>query len=125
MKLKQEDIKKYGKEEEIDFLLERNFDGTGPSGKGPRTGRGLGKCSKKRKKRVREDIERYIGKERSLMGTIVSIGPGSWTISGTLVPTTLKEGQKVIVPPMGPTKSEYEGQEYYICSEKLVLAIVD
>lgn len=67
MKLKQEDIKKYGKEEEIDFLLERNFDGTGPSGKGPRTGRGLGKCSKKRKKkRVREDIERFIGKERSL-----------------------------------------------------------
>ena len=48
-----------------------------------------------------------IGKERSLMGTIVSVGPGSWTLSGTLVPTTLKEGQKVIVPPMGPTKSEY------------------
>ena len=66
-----------------------------------------------------------IGKERSLMGTIVSVGPGSWTLSGTLVPTTLKEGQKVIVPPMGPTKSEYEGQEYYICSEKLVLAIVE
>jgi co-chaperonin GroES (HSP10) len=55
----------------------------------------------------------------------VSVGPGSWTIAGTLVPTTLQEGQKVIVPPMGPTKAEYEGQEYYICSEKLVLAIVD
>lgn len=66
-----------------------------------------------------------IGKDRSLMGTIVSVGPGSWTIAGTMVPTTLKEGQKVIVPPMGPNKAEYEGQEYYICSEKLVLAIVD
>ena len=66
-----------------------------------------------------------IGKDRSLIGTVVSVGPGSWTISGTLVPTTLKEGQKVIVPPMGPTKTEYEGQEYYVCSEKIVLAVID
>jgi hypothetical protein len=26
------------------------FDGTGPRGKGPRTGRGLGKCKTKKKK---------------------------------------------------------------------------
>lgn len=66
-----------------------------------------------------------IGKERSLMGTIVSIGEGRYTISGTLVPTTLKVGQKVIVPPMGPTKTEFEGQEYYVCSETIVLAVID
>jgi chaperonin GroES len=66
-----------------------------------------------------------VGKERSLTGTIVSVGPGKYTISGNLVPCSLKEGQKVIVPPMGPTKAEYDGQEYYICSENIVLAIIE
>jgi chaperonin GroES len=66
-----------------------------------------------------------VGKERSLTGTIVSVGPGKYTISGNLVPCSLKEGQKVIVPPMGPTKAEYDGQEYYICSENVVLAIIE
>jgi chaperonin GroES len=66
-----------------------------------------------------------IGKERSLTGTIVSVGPGRYTISGTLVPVTLKEGQKVIVPPMGPVKTEYDGQEYYVCSETVVLAVIE
>jgi len=54
MKLTKEDVIKYGTKEEIDFLLERNFDGTGPNGKGPRTGRGLGKCSKKRRQKRKE-----------------------------------------------------------------------
>lgn len=66
-----------------------------------------------------------VGKERSLTGTIVSVGPGKYTIAGTLVPCSLKEGQKVIVPPMGPSKAEHDGQEYYICSENVVLAVIE
>ena len=37
----------------------------------------------------------------------------------------LKEGQKVILPQMGPTKFEHDGEEYYICPEKQILAIIN
>jgi co-chaperonin GroES (HSP10) len=37
----------------------------------------------------------------------------------------LKEGQKVILPQMGPVKVEDDGVEYYVCPENQVLAIIN
>lgn len=64
-----------------------------------------------------------LGKEKSLVGTIVSVGEGYWSVTGNFIKTSLEVGQKVYLPAMGPTKIEFEGQEYWSCQENQVLAV--
>jgi chaperonin GroES len=66
-----------------------------------------------------------LGKEKHLTGTIVSVGPGYHCATGEFVASTLKVGQKVILPQMGPTKIEFEGDEYYGTAENQVIAIIN
>ena len=66
-----------------------------------------------------------LGKEKGLRGTVVSVGPGYHSATGTFIPTTLEEGQKVILPPIGPVKIEHDGQEYWSCQENQVLAVIN
>lgn len=66
-----------------------------------------------------------LGKEKHLVGTIVSVGPGYHCATGEFVASTLKVGQKVILPQMGPTKIEFEGEEYYGTAENQVIAIIN
>jgi co-chaperonin GroES (HSP10) len=66
-----------------------------------------------------------LGREKNLTGTIVSIGPGYYCATGEFVSTTLKVGQKVILPPIGPVKVEFEGEQYWSCSENQVLAVIN
>jgi chaperonin GroES len=66
-----------------------------------------------------------LGKEKALIGTIVSVGPGQPSFSGEFIPTVLKVGQEVMLPPLGPNKIELEGQEYWVCPENQVLAIIE
>ena len=39
-----------------------------------------------------------LGKTKNIIGTIVSVGPGYHCATGEFVPSTLKVGQKVILP---------------------------
>ena len=66
-----------------------------------------------------------LGKEKNLSGTVVSVGPGQYSLTGELIPTVLKEGQNVILPQMGPVKVEHDGVEYYVCPENQILAILN
>lgn len=66
-----------------------------------------------------------LGKEKGLRGTIVSVGPGTHSFTGEFIETTLKVGQKVILPPIGPVKVEEEGQEYWSIVENQVIAIIE
>ena len=66
-----------------------------------------------------------LGKEKALIGTIVSVGPGQSSFSGQLIPTVMKVGMEVMLPTMGPNKIELEGQEYWVCPENQVLAIIE
>ena len=66
-----------------------------------------------------------LGKEKHLTGTIVSVGPGYHCATGEFVASILKVGQKVILPQMGPTKIEFEGEEYYGTLENQVIAIIN
>ena len=66
-----------------------------------------------------------LGKEKSLIGEVVSVGPGKRSITGdNFLPTSVKKKTKVILPPTGATRFEFEGDEYYICSEQTILAII-
>lgn len=66
-----------------------------------------------------------LGKAKNLSGTIVSIGPGHYSLTGELLPTMLKVGQKVILPQLGPVIVENDGKEYYVCPENTILAIIE
>ena len=65
-----------------------------------------------------------IGKDRNEHGTVVAVGPGQHTISGTFIETTIKVGDIVVLPTQGFTKLEHEGEEYYVGPENQVLAKV-
>ena len=62
--------------------------------------------------------------DRNVHGTIIAVGPGKDTVTGTFIPTVLKEGDVVVLPTMGFTKIEHEGTEYFIGAENQVLAKV-
>ncbi len=63
-----------------------------------------------------------LGKDRNEHGTVIAVGPGKETVTGTFIKTFLKVGDKVILPTMGFTKLEHKGDEYYIGAENQVLA---
>jgi chaperonin GroES len=65
-----------------------------------------------------------MGKDRNVHGTVIAVGPGTYTVAGEFIPTVIKEGDMVVLPTMGFTKVEHEGVEYFIGNEKQVLAKV-
>mgnify|MGYP006225880001 CR=1 FL=1 len=40
------------------------------------------------------------------------------------IETTIQVGDTVILPAMGPSKFDFQGEEYYICAENMVLGII-
>ena len=66
-----------------------------------------------------------LGKEKALIGTIVSIGEGYHSATGTWIDTSLRVGMEVMLPSMGPNKIEFDGQEYWVCPENQVLAVIE
>ena len=65
-----------------------------------------------------------IGKDKNAHGTIVAIGPGQHTISGTFIPTISKIGDIVVLPTQGFTKLEHNGEEFWVGPENQILAKV-
>ena len=65
------------------------------------------------------------GKDRNEKGTIVAVGPGKPTVTGTFLKTIVKEGDIVILPTMGFSKLEYDGEEYFIGPENQILAKIN
>jgi chaperonin GroES len=63
-----------------------------------------------------------LGKDRNEHGTVIAVGPGKETVTGTFIKTSLKVGDRVVLPTMGFTKLEHKGDEYYIGAENQVLA---
>lgn len=83
-------------------------------------------------KPIEEDESTYgtiivpdMGKEKNLKGTVVSVGPGYHSVMGTYIETIVKEGDIVILPQMGPSKMDFEGEEYYMIEENKILAVLE
>ena len=66
-----------------------------------------------------------LGKDRNEHGTVVAVGPGRQVAGIGFVETIIKEGDVVVLPTIGFTKLEHQGEEYYIGSENQILARVD
>ena len=66
-----------------------------------------------------------MGKEKTIKGTVISVGPGQFSAMGQLIEPTVKEGDVVILPQMGPTVLHHENDEYLVCKENEILAIIE
>ena len=63
-----------------------------------------------------------LGNEKNKTAKVISVGPGAPSVMGSLLPTTLKAGDVVVLPTMGFTKFEYKGEEFWIGRENDILA---
>ena len=62
-----------------------------------------------------------LGNEKNKLGRVVAVGEGYYSATGTWVPTMLEEGDTIILPTMGFSKMEFEGEEYWLGPENQVL----
>ena len=65
------------------------------------------------------------GKDRNEQGTVVAVGPGKHTVTGTFIESEIKVGDIVVLPTMGFTKLQFEGDEYYVGPENQILAVIE
>lgn len=63
-----------------------------------------------------------LGKEKNEIAIVVAVGPGKYSVTGNFIPTTVKVGDRIVLPTMGFTKFPYEGEEYYVGPESSILA---
>ena len=66
-----------------------------------------------------------MGKEKNEKATVVAVGPGKHTLTGDFIPTSIQIGDVVILPTMGFTKFEFEGEEFWIGPENGVLCKIN
>ena len=65
-----------------------------------------------------------LGSEKNKLGEVIAVGPGKYSVTGEFLPTTTQVGEIVILPTMGFTKLEHNGEEYFIGAENQILAEV-
>jgi len=66
-----------------------------------------------------------LGNEKNKLAEVVAVGPGHYSATGAWMDTILKVGDTVVLPTMGFSKLEYEGEEYWIGPENQVLAKIN
>jgi len=83
-------------------------------------------------KQIEQDESTYgtivvpdMGKEKNLRGEVVSVGPGYYSAMGNFIETTVKVGNEVLLPSMGATKMDYDGEEYLMIEENKILGIIE
>ena len=63
-----------------------------------------------------------LGNEKNKLGKVVAIGDGYYSVTGAWLDTVLEVDDIVVLPTMGFSKLEHEGEEYWIGPENQVLA---
>jgi chaperonin GroES len=66
-----------------------------------------------------------MGKEKPLMGEVVAVGKGFYTVTGTFISTEIQIGEVVVFPAFGGTKMTIDGEEYIVMKEQDLLAILE
>jgi len=66
-----------------------------------------------------------LGNEKNKLAEVVAVGKGYYSVTGVWMDTVLSVGDVVVLPTMGFSKLEHEGEEYWIGPENQVLAKVN
>lgn len=64
-------------------------------------------------------------KEKPEQGTVVAVGSGRRTEKGEIIPVAVKAGDRVMFAKYGFEEVKIDGVEYYIVSEKDILAVLE
>lgn len=62
-----------------------------------------------------------LGNEKNKLGKVVAVGDGYYSVTGNYISTVLKIGDIIILPTMGFSKLEFEGEEYWVGPENQCL----
>ncbi len=65
-----------------------------------------------------------LGQEKPQTGTVISVGPGRFTEFGHFKMVECEVGDIVLVPKIGTIRITFEGEEYWITSDKEILAVI-
>jgi len=65
------------------------------------------------------------GKEKPLMGEVIASGPGVVNMNGIVIPNTTEVGATVIFPSFGGQRITVDGEEYVVCKEQDLIAILE
>ena len=65
------------------------------------------------------------GKEKPLMGEVIASGPGVVNMNGIIIPNTTEVGATVIFPAFGGQRITVEGEEFVVCKEQDLIAILE
>jgi len=63
-------------------------------------------------------------KEKPQQGKVIAVGTGHQTESGTVVPFTVKAGDRILFSSYAGTEVKVEGKEYLVMPEEDILAII-
>ncbi len=66
-----------------------------------------------------------VGNEKTLTATIIAVSDVYNYHRGEFIPTDLKIGMKVVLPPMGVQKHKLDNEEYFITSQENILSIIE
>jgi len=66
-----------------------------------------------------------LGNEKNKLAEVVAVGKGYYSVTGVWIETILNVGDTVVLPTMGFSKVDFEGEEYWIGPENQVLGKVN
>lgn len=66
-----------------------------------------------------------LGKERPEMGKVISSSNVYNYHTDKLVISTLEEGEIVLIPKLGSQRIVIDGEDYYICKESDIFAVIE
>jgi co-chaperonin GroES (HSP10) len=66
-----------------------------------------------------------LGSEKNKLAEVIAVGTGYFSVTGVWIETVLSVGDVVVLPTMGFSKLEHEGEEYWIGPENQVLAKIN
>ncbi|MEK6881685.1 MAG: co-chaperone GroES family protein [Nanoarchaeota archaeon] len=67
-----------------------------------------------------------MGNERPLIGTVVAVGIGTFTMNGTAIPIQVSIGETVFIPAFGGQKiTTPEGEEFVVLKDQDILTAVE
>jgi chaperonin GroES len=66
------------------------------------------------------------GKEKPLLGEVIAVGPGAYSVTGEVfLETKTKIGQTVCFPSFGGQRITIEGEDYVVVKEQDLIAILE
>jgi len=66
-----------------------------------------------------------LGNEKNKLAEVIAVGKGYYSVTGVWIETILSVGDTVVLPTMGFSKLEFEGDEYWIGPENQVLGKIN